>query len=175
MIVKNFILILNLIGVLVLGVLCVSQWRINRQLHGELDRLEEVRREQAAKLDERDRTINGQASDLGALREHLTRVTGGLHAAEERGRQTARQLAQLESEREQLQAGVRKWAEAVEARDEQLRATHAQLREVVGQTHETVTKYNELAANYSALVETLNDRTRQYNELVTKYNELARK
>ncbi len=175
MIVKNFILILNLIGVLALGVLCVSQWRMNRQLHGELDRLEEVRREQAAKLDERDRTINGQQADLDALRAHLTRVTGELGTSEELARQLTRQVAQLEDERAQLQEGGRKWADAVAARDGQIRSAQEQLREVVGRANETVTKYNELAGQYTALVETLNTRTREYHELVTRYNELARR
>jgi len=173
--VKNFLVILNLIGVLALGVLCVSQWRMNRQLHGELERLELLRRAGVEQLAERDRTIGGQQTDLDALREHLTRVTGELGTSEERARQLTRQVAQLEDERAQLQEGGRRWAEAVEARDGQIRSAQEQLREVVGQANETVTKYNELAGQYTALVETLNTRTREYHELVTKYNELARR
>lgn len=170
---KNVIIVFNLIGVLGLGVLCVAQWRMDRQLNAEINRLEAIRLEQGAKLDEKDKSIRGQVADLDSLREHITRITSDLRETQGRLRLAEHEVGQLTSEREQLREGVKKWAAAVEARDEQARAGNERIQELAERLNETVRRFNELATNYNTTVQVLDERTRLYNELVGKYNELA--
>jgi len=172
---KNALITLNLVGVLGLGVLCVAQWRMDRRLHAELERLEAVRVEQVQQLAERDRTINGQVSDLASLRDHITRLTGELKEIEGKFQGTERELGQVTSEREQLREAVKKWSAAVDARDEQMRAANLQIQELANRLNDTVLKFNELATNYNASVGLLNERTAAYNELVNRFNEQAKK
>lgn len=171
---KNALITLNLVGVLGLGVLCVAQWRMDRRLNAELERLEAVRAEQAQQLAGRDKTINGHVADLASLREHITRLTGELKEIEGRSRGTERELGQVTSEREQLREAVKRWSLAVDARDEQMRAANLQIQELANRLNDTVLKFNELATNYNASVGLLNERTAAYNELVNKFNELAK-
>jgi len=171
---KNAIIILNLIGVLGLGVLCVAQWRMDRRLNAELNRLEIIRAEQTKRLGEQERTLHGHVADLAALREHITRLTGELKETEGKLRGAEREAGQLTSERDQLREAVKKWSAAVDARDEQMRAANLQIQELAERSNDTVRKFNELATNYNESVVLLNERTAAYNELVNKFNALAR-
>lgn len=172
---KNALVILNLIGVLALGVLCVAQWRMDRQLNAEIIRLETIRAEQSAQLAEREKTINGHVADLASLREHITRLTGELKETEGNRRNFERLAGQLAAERDQLQESVKKWSEAVDARDEQMRAANLQIQELAARCNDTVLKFNELATNYNAAVALLNERTAAYNDLATRFNALSQK
>lgn len=167
---KNGIIILNLVGVLGLGVLCVAQWRVDRRSNAEISRLEAIRGEQAQQLGEKDRTIGGHVADLAALREHLTRLAGDLKETEGRLHGAERELGQLTAEREQLRDAVKKWSAAVDARDEQIRAGNVRIQELAVRLNDTVHKFNELATNYNASVALLNERTAAYNDLATRFN-----
>jgi chromosome segregation ATPase len=171
---KNVLVFLNLLGVLVLSILCVAQWRIDRQLNLELNRIETIRLEQSARLEERDRTLAGYVTDLDSLREHLLRVTAELKETEGDLHLARHQVTQLNSQREQLLETVNKWAAAVEARDEQLLSATAQIQELAADANETILQFNELATNYNAVVNILEERTRLYNELVAKRNNSPR-
>ncbi len=172
---KNALVTLNLIGVLALGVLCVAQWRMDRRLNAELQRIEAIRADQSARLSEREKTIDGHVADLAALREHITRLTGELKETEGRLLDSERRAGHLASERDQLREAAKEWSEAVAARDEQLRSANLQIQELAARCNDTVLKFNELATNYNESVKLLNERTAAYNELVTKFNELAKK
>jgi methyl-accepting chemotaxis protein len=172
--VKNALILLNLLGVLGLSILCVAQWRIDRQLNTEIHRLETIRLEQAARLEERDRTVAGHVADLSSLREHLLRVTGELKETEGAYRLASHQVTQLTSEREQLRESVQQWAAAIEVRDEQLASATQQIQELAAHANQTVLQFNELATNYNAVVNILDERTRLYNELVAKLNDSSR-
>jgi chromosome segregation ATPase len=166
---------INLAGVLALAVLCVAQWQDNRQLNQEINRLEAIRLKQVEELDERQKTVIRQASDLESLRTHLTRLTGEAKETEGKLAVAQHDLAQLNSERDQLKQSVKDWAEAVKARDDQLRTANEQIQELAASVNDGASKYNELATNYNALVIKFNERLAAYNELVTKYNELVKK
>ena len=68
----------NLAGVLALALLCVVQWRLNRQLNLELNAAEKARQQQAARLGEQEQRLKGGATDLDGFREQLTRATASL-------------------------------------------------------------------------------------------------
>lgn len=172
---KNAIITLNLVGVLGLGVLCVAQWRMDRRLNAEIDRIEKIRLQQAGQLAERDQTIAGQVADLGTLREHITRIAGELKETEGRLRTAERDLDKVTSEREQLRDAVKKWSAAVDARDEQIRAGNVRIQELAVRLDDTVQKFNELATNYNASVALLNERTAAYNDLATRFNAPSQK
>jgi chromosome segregation ATPase len=171
---KNTLVLLNLLGVLALSILCVAQWRVDRQLNMEINRLETIRLEQAARMVEQDQTVAGHVADLTSLREHLLRVTSELKETEGGLRLASHQVTQLTSEREQLRESVRKWAAAMEARDEQLLSASRQIQELAAHANQTVLQFNELATNYNAVVNILEERTRLYHELAARLNESSR-
>ena len=159
---------INLAGVLALGVLCIAQWQDNRQFNQEINRLEAIRIDHSEKLAR-------QTTDLDSLRSHLTRLTGEVKETEGKLTLSQREASQLGIERDQLKQSVKTWADAVNARDEQIKAANEQIRELGENLNQATTKFNELATNYNGLVTQLNERTAAYNELVAKYNALAKK
>lgn len=147
----------NLLGVLLLTALCVVQWRVNRQLHRQLNQGELSRLEQAAKLEHQTRTSSGQANDLASLRAHLTRLTDDLKQSADQLAAAERQLAQAVVERDQLQSAVSNWVSAVAARDERLTQSVAQVKGLAEARNEAVRQFNDLAARHSQLVRDWNN------------------
>ena len=107
----------NLAGVLALAVLCVLQWRMNRQLNLDLNTVEKTRQQQAARLHDQEKRLKGGASDLDGFREQLTRATSALKETETKLATLEGQVKQLTNERDQLKTSVTNWAAAVAARD----------------------------------------------------------
>jgi len=159
----------NLFGVLVLGCLCVLQWRVNRELNLETNRLEQLRLDQQAQLEERDRSIQGYRTDLDQFRAQFTQVRDRLKETEASLADARRELEHLGQERDQLRTSVTHWAAAVAARDEQLETAASQLRQLGADRNEAVNRFNELAEQHNAVVEELNHRTQQFNELAERH------
>jgi chromosome segregation ATPase len=147
----------NFFGVIALAVLCVMQWRHDRQLNLEINRLEKVRLDQAGRLAEQERNVRGLDADLTQFKELLTKAQqelnetrAGFQAAERHGRQ-------LTAQRDQLAASVTNWAAAVAIRDERLEQANARIRELADGLNASIEKFNELATNYNAVVKDLNE------------------
>lgn len=157
---------INLAGVLALGVLCVAQWRGNRELNLEVNRLEGIRLDNAAKLDEKDRLVAGLHSDIGALQSQVLQLTGSLRESDGKLALAERTGAQSATERDQLKESVARCAQAVEARDARIAENHDRIRELAERLNDVVARHNEIAASYNEVVQLLNERTTAYNELV---------
>jgi septal ring factor EnvC (AmiA/AmiB activator) len=151
----------NLVGVLVLGGFCVAQWRVNRELNLETHRLERLRLDQQAQIEERDRSLQGYRADLDQFRDQLTQTRRRLQETETSLAAARQNLELLGQERDQLRTSVTNWASAVAARDEQLATAAHQLRQLGEDRNEAVSRFNELAAQHQAVVEELNRRTQQ--------------
>lgn len=151
----------NLFGVLALSCLCIIQWRVNRELNLETQRLEQLRRDQQAQLEERDRSIQGYLADLDQFREQLTQTRQRLSETEANLAAARRELEHLGQERDQLRTSITNWAAAVAARDEQLETAASQLRQLGEDRNEAVSRFNALAERHRAVVEELNRRTQQ--------------
>ncbi len=65
---------LNLVGVVLLAVLCALQWRRDSRLNLLAIDLEKTRQAQASKLAEQDAMLKQNASDLDDLRDRLERA-----------------------------------------------------------------------------------------------------
>lgn len=178
----------NLAGVVALAVLCLLQWRMNRQLNLDLNAAEKARQRQAARLDEQEQRLKGGASDLDGFRAQLIRATSSLRETEAKLATLDRQVKQLTNERGQLKTSVTNWAAAVAARDAQLKQAGADLKQLAADRDAAVLKFNEAATRqndlgkelerrtkeHNAVVEQLNQRTREFNALVERYNKLAK-
>lgn len=165
---------LNLFGVLVLAILCVFQWNANRALHLESNRLEGLCQTQSQQLDERERINRECHGDLERVREQLTRVTDRLAEAEAALAEARIELGQMSEERDQLRVTVSNWAAAVDARDLQLADAADELKRLGADRNDAAVKFNDLAGKHNELVNQLNERTREFNELVEIYNTLVR-
>jgi chromosome segregation ATPase len=155
--------ILNLIGVAVLALVCVFQWKRDRALNLELNRNEKTRLEQQTKLAEQEKNLRGLTDDLALFKEQLGR-------AQTEGGEDRKQLTKLEREkqllaavRDQLQESVTNWSNAVSARDkliaeanENIRTLNDRTRTLTEQLNASIKKFNELATNYNAVVGELN-------------------
>jgi len=161
----------NLAGVLALGVLCVAQWRGNRELNLEVGRLEGIRLDNAAKLDKRDRNISSLHDDIASLQAQVLALTGSLRETEGKLTLAEKMGAMLSIERDQLKEAVKRWAQAVEARDTRIVESHDKIRELAERLNDVVARHNEIAASYNDVAKLLNERTQAYNELVRERSE----
>ena len=154
---NRFLQYANLIGVAALAVLCAFQWNVNRRVNLEASALEKTRLELNAKLAEHDKTIKGQAQDLDTFREQISLATTSLEETETKLAKAGREVAQLETEREQLKASVTNWAAAVTARDERIKEANERIQQLGTDLNASIRKFNELAEAHSQLVKNWND------------------
>lgn len=147
----------NLIGVLALVVLCVAQWRHDRQLNLEINRLEKARLDLEGRLAEQERDARGLNADLVEFKDSLTATQAGLNETQAKLLIAERQLRQLTTERDQLRATLTNWAAAVEVRDKHLEQANNRIRELADELNASVVRFNELATNYNAVVQDLNE------------------
>lgn len=164
----------NLLGVVAMAVLCVWQWRINRELNLQANRLDKDRQEQRARLDEQENKLKGQLADLEAFREHVKQAGMSLKSAESNLVVARHETMQLSSERDQLRESITNWAQAVTERDARLKQLAEQVQTVATERNDAIAKFNRVADQQNSVVNDLNQRTREYNSLVEKYNALAK-
>lgn len=157
--------ILNFLGVLVLVWLCTFQWKDNGRLHAAGEDLERTRQEQAAKIAEQEKALQGYQADVDDLREKLSKSdanlkqTQGKLATETTERnQIAAARDQLTAERDQLKAAIEKWSAAVAQRDEVIKGAGEQVQKSQAERNEAVTRFNDLVTKYNATVKDLESR-----------------
>ena len=154
---NRFLRAFNLVGVIALTVLCVLQWRANRQVQLEMIALHRERLDQEARLSDQERTLGGQAEDLEQLRGQLSRALDALKVAESNRLTAESDLRQTLAERDQLRSALSNWAAAVSVRDERLQEAAAQLARLAGERDEAVREFNDLAGRFNALVKDWNE------------------
>ena len=147
---------INLFGVLALAALCVFQWRMNRQLNLETNRLEKTRIEHTRQLEEQSKKVKGTTEDLETFREQLTRANVELKEQTEKFAASEANVDALTLERDAMKEALAKWTNAVAERDKQLKEGNAQIQKLADDLNAAVKKYNQLATNYNAVVEELN-------------------
>jgi chromosome segregation ATPase len=145
---------LNLLGVLALAVLCIAQWQRDRHLNLELGRLDQLRLQQAAKIDEQAGLLKGLDEDLSQLKTSLTNEQSLRSQVEEKAVSTENANQQLALERDQLKVAITNWANAVALRDERMKEANAQIEQLAADLNASIRKYNELATNRNAAAKT---------------------
>jgi chromosome segregation ATPase len=146
----------NLFGVLALGVLCVFQWRHDRQLNLELNEGKKTLQAQERQLAENAKAMDGLRGDLAGFKESYTSARAEASELQKKLQGQERENAQLTGERDQLKESITNWAAAVKARDERLKETNVRLTELANKLNESITKFNSLATNYNSVVDQLN-------------------
>jgi chromosome segregation ATPase len=168
----------NLLGVLALTALCVAQWRHDRRLNLDINRIEKVRLEQGAKLADQEQTISGLNTDLAQFKDQFIKAQTELNETLQKLRAVERQTNQLALERDQLKASVTNWAAAVAIRDERLKQANGEIQGLAAKLDASIKEQNEslkrLADERNDLVAKLNARTKDFNDVVTKYNTLVK-
>lgn len=165
--VNRALMVLNACGVIALGALCVVQWRFNARLNGKVIAAENAFREQAAKLAEATRALQGSSADLEDFRTQIIHAHTSLKETQDRLAEAEQQLQQATTARDQLQAQLAKWQATVTARDDRLQEASVQIQKLAADRNEAVTKYNDLAGKYNAAVSSLNvalDRIKQLTQ-----------
>ena len=146
---------LNLCGVLVLAIVCVLQWRRDRALNLEVNRIETTRLEQQGKLAEQEKNLRGLTDDLTLYQEQLGRARVELSESQKKLQETERENQRLSSAGEQLTQSVTNWANAVTERDKRLTEANGRIRELADQLNASILKFNQLATNYEAVIKVL--------------------
>ena len=162
---NRFLQILNFLGVLVLVWLCTFQWKDNGRLHAAGEDLERTRQEQAAKIAEQEKALQGYQADVDDLREKLSKSDANLKqtqgklatATTERNQITAAR-DQLTADRDQLKAAIEKWNAAVAQRDEAIKGAAEQVQKSQAERNEAVTRFNDLVTKYNAAIKDLESR-----------------
>ena len=144
----------NLFGVLALAALCIAQWQRDRRLNLEINRLDQVRLQQTAKIDEQASLLKGLNEDLGQLKTSLGNEQSLRSQAEQKVVSAESTNEQLVLERDQLRAAITNWANAVAVRDERMKEANARIEQLAADLNASIRKYNELVTNRNAAVKT---------------------
>jgi chromosome segregation ATPase len=152
---KDQLKYLNLFGVLALAGLCLCQWVRDRRLNLELKRLDQVRWEQSAKIDDQANQLKGLSEDLGQLKSSLANERALRTQEEQKLEATESTNAQLILDRDHLNTAISNWANAVALRDERMKEANARIQQLADDLNASIRKYNELVTNYNAAVKSL--------------------
>jgi len=147
----------NLLGVILLIVLCIAQWQRDRRMNLEVNQLEKTGFEQQSKLSEQQRLIEGLNRELGQFKEQTMKSQAELSETRQRFRAAEIEVRQLTAERNQLKSSNSNWADAVAARDERLQQANKEIRHLADELNVSIAKFNELATNYNGTVKDLNE------------------
>lgn len=147
----------NLIGVLALTVLCVVQWKRDRDLNLNVNRLEKARIENEQTIAEQQKNLKGLNSDLAMFKEELTGARTELSETRDKLHENETQNSRLILERDELRESLTNWMNAVSVRDERLKEANASIQDLAERLNASVQKFNELATNYNAVVKDLNE------------------
>jgi chromosome segregation ATPase len=146
---NRFLGIFNLLGVVMLTVLCIAQWQNNSSLENQVAQLQRTDAEQSAKIAEQQMTLKNDAIDLEDLRQRLSMSESSLQTM------TA-EKNRLAAESQQLKAALATWMAAVKARDAALRQASGLIQKLAGERNDAIAKFNDLADKYNALVKQVN-------------------
>lgn len=144
----------NLFGVLALAALCIAQWQRDRRLNLELGRLDQMRLQQAARIDEQAGLLKGLNEDLSQLKTSLTNEQSLRSQVEQKVVSVESANQQLTLERDQLKVAITNWANAVALRDERMKEANTRIEQLAADLNASIRKYNELATNRNAAVKT---------------------
>lgn len=137
--------IFNLLGVLAVATLCITQWRTNSRLDAQVQALNKTCSDQQNKIAGQTETIKEDAADLEDLRQRLV-------LAEDQLADTQQELALRNAEYEQLRSTLKKWIQAVADRDAALKQAGVVIQKIAQERNDAIQKFNDLAAKYNAVV-----------------------
>jgi chromosome segregation ATPase len=147
---------LNLLGVIILAVLCVAQWRINRDANVQLQSALKQNHEQSKKIADQQKTIQATGADLEFFRTQLTAAKSSEKSLEKKLTDSERTTLQLTDETAALKTAITNWAAAVDTRDHQLRQAATNIQNLVQSRDDAIEKYNALAKRQNDLVAEIN-------------------
>jgi chromosome segregation ATPase len=155
--------VLNFFGVVAVAILCAAQWGQNAGLSRRIEHLTRANADQQSKLDDDEKTIKENASDMDDFRNRLAAGDAALKDVQDKlakaqadeSRLTA-DNARLTSDNAQLTAALGKWQAGVAARDQALKDAADRIAKLQDDRNDAVNKFNDLANKYNAAVAQLN-------------------
>ncbi|HYG23471.1 MAG TPA: hypothetical protein VEH04_11860 [Verrucomicrobiae bacterium] len=147
--------IANLAGVAALAFLCVLQWRRDRAMNLEVNRLEKIRIAGEQTIEDQEKALKGLTSDLALFKEQVTTARGELAELRDKERSLESDNHELLQVRAQLRESITNWIEAVKIRDERLVEANTRIQDLAERLNDSIRKYNELATNYNQAVTNL--------------------
>jgi septal ring factor EnvC (AmiA/AmiB activator) len=142
---NRFFSFFNFVGVAALCVLCCAQWQANSRLEANVERLDQTRIEQSAKIAQQEKTLKDDAADLEDLRERVTMSESELKT-------TIADRNRFAAEDKLLKAALDKWIAAVKERDAAIKQASDFIQKLAGERNDAIAKFNDLADKYNALV-----------------------
>jgi chromosome segregation ATPase len=149
--------VFNFFGILVLCVLCAIQWQVNSRVNSRAISLEEIRQQQATKLQANDKTITAYTSDLEDLRQRLSLSESQLKELDEKLSREIAERNQVAAERDDLKIALGKWMAALAERDKTINQARDQLQKLATERNDAVQKLDDLTDKYNKLVKQWND------------------
>jgi chromosome segregation ATPase len=142
---------LNLVGVVIVAVLCCVQWSLNQRENDAIAKLDQTRRDQAATISGQSQQLKDDAAELTDVRERLDISESARHANEARLASLQAQRDRLAAESEQLKKSLSGWIAASAARDAVIEHANGTIKSLSTRYVDAVSKYNELVAKYDRL------------------------
>jgi DNA repair exonuclease SbcCD ATPase subunit len=155
----NYLVYVNLVGVLGLATLCGFQWEANRQANLLAENLDKTRQEQDNQITRQKREIAGYAEDLRAaqaqivtLRDERDKAAAQRDSAAAARDQAIAQRDQLKAENDRSNEVLAKWMTAVTQRDEAIKKAVAEIQELAKERNDKITELNDVIGKYNELV-----------------------
>ena len=165
---------LNLFGVLLLGLVCVWQWRSDSHLRAELAARRLQAGEQGRKLAAAEAEKSRLAADLELFRTQLKTQSEELDRQNTGRTDADKKLRQMTAERDQLKNSVTEWVTAVQARDARLAAAAKQCAGLAARLQEAATAHAALSRRADEAIALLNQRTQEGNAVIEQLNARSR-
>ena len=147
----------NFIGVFCLAGLCLAQWRRDRDLNHEVNRLQREAFAQAARLEQEAGSSRGLSADVQQIKARYDTAAAERDRLGKRLRELERDLKQLTAERDRLSLSLSNWTAAVSLRDQRLKEAAAQIQRLGEELTTSVGRYNTLASNQNRVVKELQE------------------
>jgi chromosome segregation ATPase len=143
---------LNLVGVVIVAVLCCVQWSLNQRENDAIAKLDQTRRGQAATISGQSQQLKDDAAELTDVRERLDISESARHADEARLTSLQAEWDRLVAASEQLKKSLSAWMSACAARDVAIKQANGTIASLSARYVDAVSKYNDLVNKYNHLV-----------------------
>ena len=148
---------INLLGVLVLVLLCGFQWRHDRQQYLQINQLEQTRQLQDQKLSQAQQTVRGLKEDLAEFKHQFQNEHERLETSRQKVQLLDASNAVLQIQQKQVKESVTNWSRAVSERDRVIKEANDHIRKLASDLNESICKFNVLATNYNRVVNEWNE------------------
>ncbi|MEN9359110.1 MAG: hypothetical protein RL095_645 [Verrucomicrobiota bacterium] len=165
---------INLLGLLLLGSVCLWQWRREAGLRHQLSAQSQLACRQEARHRDLESEKSRLAADLELFRQQAKTQGEALELERTKRLETESKLHLASGENAQLKRSLAEWTGALQARETRLAEISMQRDKIAAQLHQAATTCTELHRQAETALHLLQQRTEDCNRLTQELNHRQR-